>query len=186
MGRIAVSRPSPALVVASVALAVALGGTSYAAVALPKNSVGTPQLRKNAVTSLKVKNRSLLAADFKRGQLPAGPSGPAGPAGAQGATGPAGPAGPQGPPGLSEYEIVTATSNVVNTYGGGVTISCPAGKRALGGGAGKSYYNAQFGPVTTTSQPTSGGAGWVVSMQTLDLKPASWTMTGYAVCARVS
>src|ERR671933_329833 len=72
-------RPSPAMVVASLALLFALTGTGIAAVAaLPRNSVGTAQLRKNAVTSSKVRNRSLLARDFKRGQLPRGPAGPAG------------------------------------------------------------------------------------------------------------
>jgi hypothetical protein len=48
--------PSPALVVAVVALFVALGGTTYAATSLPKNSVGTEQLKKNAVTGTKIKN----------------------------------------------------------------------------------------------------------------------------------
>jgi hypothetical protein len=84
-------RPSPATVIACIALIVALGGTGYAAVTLPANSVGTAQLKKNAVTSLKVKNGSLLSADFKAGQIPAGPTG------AQGAAGPVGAAGPAGP-----------------------------------------------------------------------------------------
>jgi hypothetical protein len=75
--------------VAYVALFVALGGTSYAAAKLPRNSV----------TSATVKNRSLLAKDFKRGQLPRGPIGPQGPAGVPGASGPQGVAGPQGPAG---------------------------------------------------------------------------------------
>ena len=70
--------------VAYLALFVALGGTSYAAVALPKNSVGTAQLQKDAVRSADVKNGSLKSADFKAGQLPAGPPG------AAGAPGPAG------------------------------------------------------------------------------------------------
>jgi len=48
--------PSPALVVAVVALFVALGGTTYAATSLSKNSVGTEQLKKNAVTGPKIKN----------------------------------------------------------------------------------------------------------------------------------
>jgi hypothetical protein len=89
-----VRRPSPGLVVGLIALFVALGGTGYAAVVLPAHSVGTKQLKRNAVTSSKVKNFSLLRRDFKRGQLPRGPQGPAGPRGAtgpQGATGPAGP-----------------------------------------------------------------------------------------------
>ncbi|MGH3083461.1 MAG: hypothetical protein ACRDNP_05265, partial [Gaiellaceae bacterium] len=69
-------RPSPAMVVASIALLVALGGTGIAAVAnVPLFSVGTPQLKSNAVISNKVKNRSLLAVDFKQGQLPRGPRG---------------------------------------------------------------------------------------------------------------
>src|SRR5437870_6993515 len=63
--------PSPALVVACTALFVALAGTGYAALVLPKNSV----------TTVQVKDFSLLAKDFKRGQLPAGKPGPAGPAG---------------------------------------------------------------------------------------------------------
>lgn len=90
-------RPSPAMVVACAALAVALGGTSYATVLqVPKNSVGTAQLRTNAVVSAKVRNGSLLRTDFKAGQIPAGPAGAAGPAG------PAGPAGAAGPPGPSD------------------------------------------------------------------------------------
>jgi hypothetical protein len=48
--------PSPAFVISVIALFVALGGTSYAAVHLPSNSVGTKQLKKNAVTSAKIKN----------------------------------------------------------------------------------------------------------------------------------
>lgn len=77
-------RPSPAMTVALIALFVALGGTGYAALKLPKNSVGTKQLKKNAVNSSKVKNRSLVADDFKAGQLPAGPAGPAGAQGPKG------------------------------------------------------------------------------------------------------
>ena len=71
--------PSPAMVVASFALLVALGGTGWAAAnaLLPRNSVGTQQ----------VIDHSLLAVDFKQGQLPLGAQGPSG------ETGPAGPAG---------------------------------------------------------------------------------------------
>lgn len=90
-------RLSPATVIAMIALAVALGGTGYAAVKLPSNSVGTPQLKNNAVTSVKVKNGSLLKADFKAGQAPAGPAGPSGSAGPAGPAGPAGVAGAPGP-----------------------------------------------------------------------------------------
>jgi cytoskeletal protein RodZ len=53
--------PSPALVISLLALFVALGGTSYAAITLPKNSVGAKQLKKNAVTGAKIKNGAVTA-----------------------------------------------------------------------------------------------------------------------------
>jgi hypothetical protein len=105
-------------VVASIALFVALGGSSYAAIKLPKNSVGTKQLRAGSVTSAKVKNRSLRAVDFKKGQLRAGPKGPKGDAGPQGpkgdpgSQGPKGDAGPAGPAGSAvAYARVTLTTS---------------------------------------------------------------------------
>lgn len=67
-------------VTATLALVIALGGTSYAAIKLPRNSV----------SSVQVKDRSLLKKDFRTGQLPRGKTG------ATGAQGPAGPAGPAG------------------------------------------------------------------------------------------
>ena len=45
--------------IALLALFIALGGTTYAATALPKNSVGTKQLKKNAVTAVKIKSGSV-------------------------------------------------------------------------------------------------------------------------------
>ena len=74
--------PSPAMAVACLALALSLAGTGYAVTALPKNSVGGPQRKQNAVVSAKVNDGSLKAADFGTGQLPQGPAGPAGPQGA--------------------------------------------------------------------------------------------------------
>jgi hypothetical protein len=65
-------------VVAVMALFLALGGTGYAAMTLPKNSVGTKQLKNGAVTAKKVKAHTLLASDFRPGQLPAGVQGPKG------------------------------------------------------------------------------------------------------------
>ena len=80
-------------VVALMALFVALGGTSVAAVALKKNSVKSKHIAKNAVTSAKVKDASLKARDFGAGQLPTGAQGP------QGSTGSPGAAGSNGGPG---------------------------------------------------------------------------------------
>lgn len=61
-------RPSPAMVVACIALAIALGGTSYAAISLPANSVGTNQLKNGAVTDKKVKAGAVTPA--KLGKIP--------------------------------------------------------------------------------------------------------------------
>src|SRR5947208_10444831 len=92
-------RPSPAMLIACAALLIALGGTSYAAVqALPRNSV----------TTVQVKDFSLLARDFKRGQVPRGATGPAGPAGPTGPAGPQGPAGPSGAGAAVKWALVRA------------------------------------------------------------------------------
>jgi hypothetical protein len=77
-------RPSPAMIVAILALVMAMVGTGYAAFKLPKNSVGTKQLKKNsvtaakikknAVTSAKVKNHTLTGADINLAKLGTVPS----------------------------------------------------------------------------------------------------------------
>ncbi len=81
------SRLSPSLALSVLALFVALGGTGYAISKLPANSVGTKQVKKNAINSSKVKDRSLLKKDFKSGQLPAGPAGAPGEKGEPGEPG---------------------------------------------------------------------------------------------------
>lgn len=58
-------RPSPSMIVACVALFVALGGTSIAAVSqLAANSVGTAQLKNNAVVTAKIKSGGVGASDI--------------------------------------------------------------------------------------------------------------------------
>jgi hypothetical protein len=134
------------------ALFVALSGTAYAAT-LPRNSVGTAQLKRNAVTSAKVKPASLLGSDFRQGQIPAGPQGPRGPQGATGPEGPAGPRGPEGATGARGAEGATGArgaegpagpqgpagaTNVTVRQGpvgaGESTVMCNPGEVAVGGG----------------------------------------------------
>lgn len=128
MHRVRRLRPSPALVIACAALLFSLAGTSYAAYTqlLPRNSVGTAQVR----------DFSLLRKDFRRGQIPAGPrgrvgpAGPAGPAGAQGPAGPAGPSGAAGPAGSAKaFARVLAGGDVDDPRARGINdaaVSHPA------------------------------------------------------------
>jgi hypothetical protein len=95
MGRL----PSPAIVIACVALAIALGGTSYAALVLPANSVGTTQLKSGAVTKSKIARKTIAALHGTRGAR--GPQGIQGIQGVQGAQGAPGAQGAQGVPGTA-------------------------------------------------------------------------------------
>jgi hypothetical protein len=89
------ARLTYANVMATLAMFIVLGGGAYAAgTTLAKNSVGSRQLKANAVTSSKVKDGKLLAKDFKAGQLPAGAKGATGAQGAKGDKGDKGDAGP--------------------------------------------------------------------------------------------
>ena len=67
-------RPSPAMVVALIALFLALGGIGYAAATIDTNdikkgAVTKNKLHKNAVTSKKVKNNSLTGKDIDESTL---------------------------------------------------------------------------------------------------------------------
>ena len=109
--RIKRSRPSPALVLASLALAVALGGTGYAAISLPTNSVGPAQLTNGAVIAAKVKRGTLRATNFAPGQLPRGPKGDRGADGLPGAAGAAGAKGDKGDPATKLFAVIDASGN---------------------------------------------------------------------------
>ena len=104
------NRPSPALIVACIALFVALGGTSYAVAQLPADSVGSKQIRKSAVTSTKIKDGTILVDDLASATRTAL-------RGATGATGPAGPAGATGDPGTaSGFAAKTSTDALPTTW----------------------------------------------------------------------
>jgi hypothetical protein len=194
-------RPQPATVIACVALLAALAGTSYAAGVLPAGSVGTAQLKNNAVVSSKVKDHSLLARDFKAGQLPAGPrgaQGPAGPAGAAGPAGPTGASGPQGPRGndgaqgppggLSSLQYVSAAFGPFPAHTQyGREVSCPSGQHAIGGGvlsesatAGQQAINSSY-PSDGTNTGNDGNVAWWADVDNTSAGALSFAV--YAVCA---
>ena len=81
------SRPTPATIISVLALVVATGGTSYAALSITgkdvvNQSLSGKDIANQTLTGKDVKNASLKGKDFAPGQLPAGPQGPQGPAGA--------------------------------------------------------------------------------------------------------
>jgi hypothetical protein len=173
MRSIGFRRPSPPMVVAFVALLVALAGTSYAAIQLPANSVGTKQLKKNAVTGKKVKNRSLRAADFATDQLPAGPVGPQG---AQGPQGPQGPKGDKGDP--APTPIITVRSG--GPVSGTADADCQLGEAALGGGGtADGGFLTDSGPLVDDDDiPVS----WTASAEDATGNPVD--VTAWVVCAK--
>jgi hypothetical protein len=180
--------------IATLALFLALGGgAAYAASTLGKNSVGSRQLKKNAVTGAKVKDGSLLATDFKVGQLPGGERGPVGER------------GPQGAPGAP------GATSVVTRYGyegkpkegetGQSFASCPPGETVTGGGfeifgepEGVEYELLSSGPtageaevegdvVYTPPADGSPATGWRVLI--VNGEPSDTVFfRAYAMCAR--
>jgi hypothetical protein len=120
-------KPSPAMLVALLALFVALGGTSYATLTVTGENV-----KNSSLTGKDVKNKSLTKKDFKgsvRG--PTGPTGAQGLQGATGAPGPQGPQGPQGDPGADATNLFAhVTSGGTLALGEGATAAARTGAGA--------------------------------------------------------
>jgi hypothetical protein len=132
-------KPSPAIVISFIALIVAMGGTGYAAISIPKNSVGTAQLRDGAVTKQKIARKTLGALDGAHGPAGApghmgatGPTGVTGAAGQLGATGAPGPEGSLGPTsGTSAGSVEELSSTGFTPFGSSGTVTLPAAGKVL-------------------------------------------------------
>jgi hypothetical protein len=118
-------------VIATVALFLALGGAAYAATQLPRNSVGTAQLKAGAVTAGKIAKKTRKQLQGDRGPAgPQGPQGKTGKVGAKGATGDKGATGSRGPQGEAgtgpAYEVF-GTNKAVSPTGSAVVAENLAG-----------------------------------------------------------
>ena len=157
---------SPAMLVALVALSVSVGGSSYAALTLPKASVGGKQLKRNAVTSPKVKPGSLLLSDFRASER-LRLRGPEGPQGARG------PAGSRGEAGATNVTLRLAPSLGVAADQLAVAVArCLRGERAVGGGADAGGPPADISMVASQPWFEAGSAvptGWRVKYYNRDL-----------------
>jgi hypothetical protein len=105
---------SYANVMATIGVFLALGGASYAAIKLPKNSVGSKQIKDGAVSSADIKNHSIKAGDFKGG-LPRGEQGPK---------------GDPGPAAAKYWARIKGTTAGVISSSGGITVTRAAGGNA--------------------------------------------------------
>jgi hypothetical protein len=175
-------RQSLSLVLSATALVIAvLGSTplgeaaqSAAAQVLPRNSVGPVQLKRNAVGPQKlapnavraghVLDGSLLAADFKPGQLPKGDKGDRGEK------------GDKGDAGATRVTVRTsAPAQVSPGSATSTTVSCVAGERVTGGGVNSNTLGASI----ARSHPT--GTSWAGGLRNDGGNTTVFTV--YVICA---
>jgi hypothetical protein len=173
-------------VMATVAVFIALGGSSFAALTVTgrnvkDSSLSGRDLRNNSVTGKDVKgiksgdvtDDSLLARDFKGGQLPAGPKGDKGDKGDPGTNG--------------GTNAVIRRNDVLAAGAGDITVHCNPGERAIGGGVGRTdgltngldNLYASY-PVTGTGPTPDGSAatGWNAAFSRSSGSGITW----YVVC----
>lgn len=168
---------------------VLAGGSAFAATQLGKNTVGTKQLKKEAVTLAKIKQATKNALKGATG-----PAGPAGPQGRQGERGPQGERGLQGLqglqgiPGVSELDRVTGTTGSSTTSPKSLTVSCAPGKKILSSGfdidGGSSGNQKEAAIDMSQVNPTLESASYEAYNEKGAGAPA-WTLNGSIVCAKV-
>lgn len=162
---------NPAMIVAMSALFVALGGTSYAAYSLPKNSVGHQQVKTSAVRSAEVKNRSLKAVDFALGQLPQGEQGPQGPQGVQGPKGAVSTVAVR----RKDYTLADGQSNANLADVSLANVECAAGETLISGGG--NLADIDHGDAKVTGSGPRGGAIAAPSVLIDGQTPTIWRVT---------
>jgi hypothetical protein len=185
--------------VATLALFIALGGSSYAAIVITGKNV-----KNNSLTTKDIKNRSLLKKDFKAGQLPRGPAGRQGSSGAKGDAGPQGgpgpqgakgDAGPQGAPSLSGLETIVSTSAANSSADKFRVARCPAGKKAVSGGYDLNIFDPavpgsfhDVPPVYAVDNRPEDDDGWFVGARKDSGSDgaANWSVTVFVKCALVT
>jgi hypothetical protein len=174
-------KPSPALVIALIALFVALTGTGTAG-----------DIARRTTTAA-------VSAGQAVGLVKRGPRGPRGPRGFRGLPGPKGDAGAKGDPGakgdkgdpgakgdkgdtgspgISGRELVVGAPTSLNPgQFGAATVSCPTGKTVIGGGGGSEGEVA----ISNTGPPSN--TQWGVNAKNVSGSPV--TLFAYAICVNV-
>jgi hypothetical protein len=181
MSRLIRHRPSPAMVVALLALFIAMAGTGYAASQLPANSVGPKQLKKNAVERVKIKNNavngakvldnSLNGQDIKESALAKVPAA----ALADNATHATGAAA------LDKVTYKAATAVAPPGSGNNASAVCDAGQHVVGGGV---RVDDPINAFIVDDYPDAANTAWTGRVG--DAGTAAVGFTVYAVCTTVS
>ena len=104
--------------------------------------------------------------------------------GAVGPQGPAGKAGPTGPVGVSAEQLVTADSSTNSNTVKSRSVSCPSGKKVVGGGAAVNTTSNSL--AITRSSPSGDLTTWTAEAQETSAFAGNWKVTVYAVCAKVA
>jgi hypothetical protein len=192
-------KPSPALVLALLALFVALGGTAVAATPVVKRALFADNAAKlqgrsaAAIVKLAASRAATRpgpkgdtgpagpkgdvgAAGPKGDAGAAGPKGDAGPAGPAGADGPQGPAGPPGPTPAMRIQVVGQAFSFAPDGADDLVVTCPADLKAISGGFVSTGVVAAF-----DTRPSADGQSWRIFLVNLSsTNPASGTAS--AVC----
>jgi Collagen triple helix repeat (20 copies) len=175
--------------VALLALFFALAGTSYAASSalLPKNSVGSAQVRNGSLQSVDLSKKTKAGLRGAPGpQGIQGVQGQRGPTGAQGAQGLQGIAGTPGSPGLAKLESVDLES--ASDSGSPKTLwpSCPGNKRAISAGGAVVPDPGAVGFVVLTQVfVETDNAAKVQAEEIGGGTPSRWTLQARVMCADV-
>lgn len=160
-------------IIASVALFVALGGTGWAVTKLPRNSVGSKQIRSKAVGRSELRSRAVSSRHLRSGAVSLGKLSRSARAALRGAQGPAGPQGPPGPAGVTHRAAVNS--------GGGVVRGTAVG--ASGPGA-TSEYRVMF-PMDVSACVYTATLASVPGGQVIDPPPGRITVANDPDPARV-
>ena len=162
--------PSPASVLAIIALTVALSGTAVAAqVALaPVNSVGGGQIIDGSIRLADIAPSTVRMLHGQKGQMgPQGPMGPPGPAGAAGAIGGFNPA-------KVSYQYASQSTVLAGSLGQSTALS-PSGAVPIGGGGLSGI--GKIGVSKAVSNPN----GWAIMVY--NDSNITITISAFAVCA---
>ncbi|MCW2983823.1 MAG: hypothetical protein JWR63_1393 [Conexibacter sp.] len=174
-----IDRLTYANVVATMALFIALGGTSYAAIKLPHNSVGAEQIKTGAVHTGEIRDRTIRLQDLSASAR-ASLHGQAGPQGAQ---------GPAGAPAIKHFASVNAAGQFLRgdaKYGGsdtGIGTYIVGFADSVSGCAYTATLGTTDGSVVPAGRVTVNDHAGAVGVQTYDAAGAATSLPFHIIVA---